>query len=65
LDIVALEPSRIQPVPRITQASRADFLSGLVTIESGMIALIDLSHILSASIGEGADVEVAGPQAAA
>ncbi len=65
LDIVALEPSRIQPVPRITQASRADFLSGLVTIESGMIALIDLSHILSASIGEGADVGAARPQAAA
>jgi purine-binding chemotaxis protein CheW len=65
LDIVALEPSRIQPVPRIAQTSRADFLSGLVTIESGMIALIDLSHILSVSIGEGADVGTARPQAAA
>ena len=35
-------------------ASRMDFPSGLVTVESGMIALIDLSHILPASIGEGA-----------
>ena len=52
-------------MPRIAQASRADFLSGLVTIESGMIALIDLSHILSVSIGEGADAGAARPQAAA
>jgi purine-binding chemotaxis protein CheW len=65
LDIVALEPSRIQPVPRITQASRADFLAGLVTIESGMIALIDLSHILSVSAGEGAEIASAAVQSAA
>ncbi len=65
LDIVALEPSRIQPVPRISQASRADFLSGLVTIESGMIALIDLSHILSVSADEGADIARAVAQPAA
>jgi len=55
-DIVSLNASQIQPVPRIAQASRADFLSGLVTIESGMIALIDLSQLLSVSIGEGADI---------
>ena len=30
--------------------------SGLVTIESGMIALIDLPQLLSVSIGEGADI---------
>jgi purine-binding chemotaxis protein CheW len=65
LDIVALEPSRIQPVPRITQASRADFLSGLVTIESGMIALIDLSHILSVSAEEGAEIAPVVAQSAA
>jgi len=65
LDIVGCNASQVQPVPRIAQASRVDFLSGLVTIESGMIALIDLSHILSASIGEGADVGAARPQAAA
>src|SRR5262247_4375000 len=35
LDIVALEPSQIQPVPHVSKSSRADFLSGLVTIESG------------------------------
>ena len=41
------------------------FLSGLVTIESGMIALIDLSHILSVSIGEGAEIGGAAQRAAA
>jgi len=56
LDIVGCNASQVQPVPRIAQASRVDFLSGLVTIESGMIALIDLSHILTVSMGEGAEI---------
>ncbi len=64
LDIVAANAAQIQPVPRVAQASRVDFLSGLVTIESGMTALIDLSHILSVSIGEGAEIGAARPQAA-
>jgi purine-binding chemotaxis protein CheW len=62
LDIVAINASQIQPVPRIAQGSRADFLSGLVTIESGMIALIDLSHLLSTSVN---DESGAVPQQAA
>jgi purine-binding chemotaxis protein CheW len=49
LDIVSVELSQVQPVPRIAQASRVDFLSGLVTINSGMIALIDLPRLLSLS----------------
>jgi purine-binding chemotaxis protein CheW len=65
LDIVALEPSQIQPVPRIAQASRADFLSGLMTIESGMIALIDLSHLLSLSLSDSAEIAPARAQSAA
>jgi hypothetical protein len=44
----------VQPVPRIANGSRISFLSGLVTIESGMIALIDLPNLLSAQI-EGED----------
>jgi purine-binding chemotaxis protein CheW len=59
LDIVAVEASQIQPVPRIAQTSRTDFLSGLMTIESGMIALIDLPNLLSVSIGDGAAIEAA------
>jgi purine-binding chemotaxis protein CheW len=53
LDIVATDAAQIQPVPRLAQAARVDFLSGLVTGESGMIALIDLSQLLSLSIGDG------------
>src|ERR1700704_4412245 len=55
LDIVGFNASQIQPVPRVAQASNVDFLSGLVMIERGMIALIDLSRLLSASIGDGAE----------
>jgi len=47
LDIVAVDASQIQPVPQVSRSMRADFLSGLVTIEATMIALIDLSHLLS------------------
>ena len=65
LDIVGCDASQVQPVPRVAQASRVDFLSGLVTIESGMIALIDLSYILSVSIDEGAELAPAGVQSAA
>jgi purine-binding chemotaxis protein CheW len=47
LDIVSLEESQVQPVPRIAHAHRLNFLSGLVTIEGAMIALIDLQNLLS------------------
>ena len=50
LDIVSLDESQIQPVPRIAQASRVEFLSGLVTIEGAMIALIDLPDLLSLAV---------------
>jgi purine-binding chemotaxis protein CheW len=52
LDIISFEASQVQPVPRITEASRMDFLSGLVMVEGAMVALIDLAHLLSASIDE-------------
>jgi purine-binding chemotaxis protein CheW len=47
LDIVSLEESQVQPVPRIAHAQRLNFLSGLVTIDGAMIALIDLQNLLS------------------
>src|SRR4029079_15861547 len=47
LDIVNFEPAQVQPVPRVTQNARMDFLSGLVTVDAGMIALIDLPNLLS------------------
>jgi purine-binding chemotaxis protein CheW len=47
LDIISFEASQVQPVPRVSAASRMDFLSGLVMVEGAMIALIDLSNMLS------------------
>jgi purine-binding chemotaxis protein CheW len=47
LDIVSVEGSRVQPVPHVSRASQANFLSGLVTIDSTMIALINLNNLLS------------------
>jgi purine-binding chemotaxis protein CheW len=52
LDIISCDATKIQPVPRIAQASRIDFLSGLVTMDNAMIALIDLPHLLSLSGSE-------------
>jgi purine-binding chemotaxis protein CheW len=53
LDIVSLDASQIQPVPRVVRGSRVDFLSGLVTVDNAMIALIDLSNLLSVSMTDG------------
>jgi len=47
LDIVSFESSKVQPVPRIAAASRINFLSGLVTVDDTMIALLDLRYLLS------------------
>lgn len=47
LDIVALDAAEIKPVPRIAQSQRGRFLSGLVTHEDAMIALIDLPNLLA------------------
>jgi purine-binding chemotaxis protein CheW len=65
LDIVAINASQIQTVPRVSRGSPADFLSGLVTIESGMIALIDLSQLLSVSLDDGAELGEAASRPAA
>jgi purine-binding chemotaxis protein CheW len=54
LDIVSAEASQIQPVPRVMQEARLDFLSGIVTIDGAMIALIDLPVLLSQTNNEAA-----------
>jgi purine-binding chemotaxis protein CheW len=51
LDIVSVEATQIQSVPRTTQGATTDFLSGLVTHDNTMIALIDLTHLLAAQDG--------------
>ena len=55
LDIVSIDADQIQPVPRTAQATTSDFLSGLVTHDNTMIALIDLPNLLSANDGDNAD----------
>jgi purine-binding chemotaxis protein CheW len=47
LDIVSVEQGAIQSVPTVARSSRVRFLAGLVTVESAMIALIDLVRLLS------------------
>jgi purine-binding chemotaxis protein CheW len=48
LDIVSIDAGKIHPVPEISRTDRAEFLSGLVTVDNELIALIDLSNLLSA-----------------
>jgi purine-binding chemotaxis protein CheW len=50
LDILSFEASQVQPVPQIARSSRVDFLSGLVTIDGTMIALVDLPNLLSEQV---------------
>jgi purine-binding chemotaxis protein CheW len=64
LDIVSLGPSQIKPVPRVAQTQRLNFLSGLVTTEGAMIALIDLPNLLTVSVDGEAPVELKLPTAA-
>jgi purine-binding chemotaxis protein CheW len=45
LDIVSVDASRIQPVPRTGRGDTTDFLAGLVTHDDIMIALIDLRNL--------------------
>ena len=52
LDIVSVETTQIQRVPRTAQANTTDFLAGLVTHDNVMIALIDLPNLL-ATHGDG------------
>ena len=43
----AADSAVIQPVPQVSRNSRASFLTGLVTVDDAMIALINLEHLLS------------------
>jgi purine-binding chemotaxis protein CheW len=52
LDIVSVETSKIQAVPEVSANARASFLSGLISIDGAMIALVDLPNLLTAEIGD-------------
>ncbi len=64
LDIVSFEPAQVQPVPRIANGLRLNFLAGLITIEGAMIALIDLANLLSVQV-EGEEPATSSSEAAA
>lgn len=51
LDIVSIEAAKIQPVPQMDNACEAEFLSGLVTVDDALLALIDLNNLLSTDDG--------------
>jgi purine-binding chemotaxis protein CheW len=50
LDIIAVDPSEIQPIPKVSHDARTGFLSGLVAVEKTMIALIDLKSLLTSQM---------------
>ena|SRR3569833_475777 len=52
LDIVSVDAAQIQKVPRTDGEHQTAFLSGLVTQEAGMIALINLRHLLTFSTSD-------------
>ncbi len=66
-DIVTVDPTKIKPVPKIGQNSKSAFLSGIVSIESELIALIELSRLLSlpeaAALAASAESDKAGQAA--
>jgi purine-binding chemotaxis protein CheW len=46
-DIISVDPAKIKPVPKVAQTARLDFLSGIVTIDEALIALIELPNLLT------------------
>jgi purine-binding chemotaxis protein CheW len=50
LDIITVDPTQIQPVPKVSHDARTGFLSGLIAVEKTMTALIDLKSLLSSQI---------------
>ena len=54
LDILAFDAGQVQPVPHVAKSSRVDFLSGLVTVDGTMIALVDLNNLLGERSGDSA-----------
>ncbi len=49
LDIVAFDSKQVRPVPNVVQHGCVNFLSGLLTVDAGMIALLDLASLVSLS----------------
>ena len=58
LDIVSFEAGKIQAVPKVAAGLHTSFLSGLVTVEGAMLALIDLPNLLAVQAEESASLSV-------
>jgi chemotaxis signal transduction protein len=52
LNIVSLDHSQLQCVPRVAETSGFDFRSGRTSTDGAVIALIDLLNLLSVNSGE-------------
>ena len=50
LDIVSFDAAKVQPVPRTASNAEVEFLSGLVTIDNAMIALINLGNLFTSKL---------------
>ncbi|MEW6454495.1 MAG: chemotaxis protein CheW [Pseudomonadota bacterium] len=50
LDIVSFDATKVQPVPRTASNAEVEFLSGLVTVDNAMIALIDLGNLFTSKL---------------
>ncbi|HSV28680.1 MAG TPA: chemotaxis protein CheW [Candidatus Omnitrophota bacterium] len=44
-DIITVSTADIQPIPQLDRADTAGFLTGLVTVEGRMVALLDLDRV--------------------
>lgn len=49
-DIITIPAPDIQPVPDMDRGDHAQFLSGLVTVDGRMVALLDLESLLQADL---------------
>ncbi len=48
-DIVTFEAKKIQPVPQVATRTQEEVLSGLIALEDGMIALVELANLVAAT----------------
>lgn len=49
-DIITVSAANIQPVPDVRDKSQDSLLSGLVTVEGRMVALLNLEHLFPSAI---------------
>ncbi len=49
-DILAVDEAAIQPIPEIEHGAGGAFLSGLLTVDGRMVALLDLDQVFHATI---------------